>query len=147
MSEENTDTDAAAQAKQDLEHIKLPPPPQRKETQVYYFILGKWTQYMEVEGSALVTAENPVPQQAQVLQRTVELNEAIDVHPIVYSLMARQVRPGYKITMAVAVNKELYEWYKEVERIIGLEYKKQREEKDADKTEAPAGGDKIITSS
>ena len=93
--------------------IDVPPPPRGPER--YFYVYGEWTQ--TTEGSALATIDNPNPN-GQAYQRRIGLNEAIAMHPAIYTIMIQQARPGYTIRWAIPMSKEEYDWFQETTKRI-----------------------------
>lgn len=104
--------------------VFFPDPPQSPNNKGYYLIYGTWTQL--IQQSPIATMENPNPT-AQILQRSLSLNECIEVSPVIYLLAMQKYRPGYAITFAMSISKEMFNWYKECERVMNEAVKKQDE--------------------
>lgn len=94
--------------------INIPSPPAHPDNHGHWFIYGEWMRL--VETSALATPENPNPQ--GVRQVKVGSNEVIAMHPACYLIIVQQARPGYTVRAMVKITKEMYDWYKTVERMI-----------------------------
>lgn len=106
--------------------IDLPPVPTSPNNQGYWLVYGEWFEI--AQKSAIATPENPNPA-AQPMQRKIGVNEIIDIHPAVFYISAQTSRPFYTIKWAMSVSKEIYLWYKEVERRAERVAKQMQEKK------------------
>lgn len=70
----------------------------------YYFITAEW---MVVPQTSLL-----VPNAPQQEPHMVKGNAVIEMHPSIYSVLMQQKAPGYVVTFAMQINKEMYEQVK-----------------------------------
>lgn len=87
-------------------------PPDTPEIKSYYFIYGEWN--VVVEGSKVVSP-NGQPQ-ADSFHR-IGMNEVIAMHPAIFTVLIQQTRPGYTVRSWGGISRELFLWWKEVERL------------------------------
>lgn len=95
--------------------INVPPPPILPGHQSYYMVYGEWTEIREQ--SAISTIENPNPKPGRVQMR-IGINEVIAMTPLLYFVAVQGARPGYVVHWAMPISKEMYHWYKQVEKLV-----------------------------
>lgn len=94
------------------ELLEVPNPPDTPESKGYYYVYGEWTRTLE--GRKVATANNPNP--PGVVRQTIQMNEAISMHPAIFTELIQEQRPGYAVKAWSPISKALYDWCIEVQR-------------------------------
>lgn len=94
--------------------IEIPAAPASAETKGHYFVYGEWTRV--VEGTKVTTSLDLQAPPSQDRLVKMGMNEAIAMHPAIFTVLIQEARPGYTVKAWSGISEDLFKWYIDVQK-------------------------------